>query len=209
MFTEKIFAVAHVADQAVLILLLILSVLSIGMILERFFALSRVSSASNAVRARIRSALQSNSVEDFEDIARDTNSLEGRAASYALRYMKDAGSKGVEEIFNTYALTERPDLERFLNFLATVGSNAVYIGLFGTVLGIMKAFQDLAASAEAGQQTVMAGISSALVATATGLLVAIPAVVFYNYYTKKVKSILQSLEAVKELCLAYAKKKGI
>lgn len=209
MFTEKIFAVAHVADQAVLVLLLILSILSIGMIFERFFALRRVSAESQKVRSRIRAALQSNSVEDFEDIARDVSSLEGRAASYALRHMKDSGSKGVEEIFNTYALVERPDLDKFLGFLATVGSNAPYIGLFGTVLGIMKAFQDLAASPEAGQQTVMAGISSALVATAIGLFVAIPAVIFYNYYSKQVRGIMQSLESVKELCLAYSKKKGI
>ncbi|HRO67468.1 MAG TPA: MotA/TolQ/ExbB proton channel family protein, partial [Pseudobdellovibrionaceae bacterium] len=193
MFAEKVFAVAHVADQAVLIILLIMSVLSVGMIFERFFALRKVSAQSAVVRQRIKAALQSNSVEDFEEIARDPSSLEGKAASYALRHMRDSGSKGVEELFNTFALSERPDLERFLTFLATVGSNAPYIGLFGTVLGIMKAFQDLASAPEAGQQTVMAGISIALIATATGLFVAIPAVIFYNYYSKKVKGILQSL----------------
>lgn len=209
MFAEKIFAVAHLADQLVLVILFVMSILSVGMIFERFFALRKISKESTKVRMRIRNALQSNSVEDFEEIARDPNSLEGKAASYALRHMRDSGSRGVEEVFNTYALTERPELERFLNFLATVGSNAPYIGLFGTVLGIMKAFQDLATAPEAGQQTVMAGISIALIATAAGLFVAIPAVIFYNYYQKKVKSILQSLESVKELCLAYAKKKGI
>lgn len=216
MFAEKIFAVAHVADQAVLFILLILSVLSIGMILERFFALRKIAAESQRVRSRIRLALQSNSVEDFEDIARDPSSLEGRAASYALRHLKDGagsagntGGKSVEEVFNVFSLTERPDLERFLGFLATVGSNAPYIGLFGTVLGIMKAFQDLAQSPEAGQQTVMAGISIALVATAAGLFVAIPAVIFYNYFNKQVKGVLNSLESVKELCLAYAKKKGL
>lgn len=209
MFAEKIFAVAHVADQAVLFLLLVLSVLSIGMILERFFALKKISAESRRVRARIRLALQGNSVEDVEDIARDPSSIEGRAASYALRHMKESGSRGLEEVFNTYALNERPDLERFLGFLATVGSNAPYIGLFGTVLGIMKAFQDLATVSEAGQQTVMAGISAALIATATGLFVAIPAVIFYNYFSKQVRGIMQNLESVKELCLAYAKKKGV
>jgi biopolymer transport protein ExbB len=72
----------------------------------------------------------------------------------------------------------------------------------------MKAFNDLAVASEAGQQTVMAGISVALVATAAGLFVAIPAVISYNYYSKKVRGIMHGLEAVKELCLAYAKKKG-
>lgn len=209
MLSEKIFAFAHVADQVVLWILIALSILSIGMILERFFALRRVSADSARVRTRVRAALQSNSVEDVEAIAKDMDTLEGRAAGYALKHMKDNGSRGLEEIFNTFSLTERPELERFLGFLATVGSNAPYIGLLGTVLGIMKAFNDLAQAAEAGQQTVMAGISVALVATAAGLFVAIPAVIAYNYYSKKVRSVMQSLESVKELCLAYAKKKGV
>ncbi|MGZ3742234.1 MAG: MotA/TolQ/ExbB proton channel family protein [Pseudobdellovibrionaceae bacterium] len=207
--SEKIFAVAHLADQVVLWILVALSIVSIGMILERFFVLRKVSAQSAQVRNRIRMALQSNSVEDVENIAKDIESLEGRAASYALKSMRDSGTKGLEEIFNTFSLMEKPDLERFLGFLATVGSNAPYIGLLGTVLGIMKAFNDLALASEAGQQTVMAGISVALVATAAGLFVAIPAVISYNYYSKKVRSIMQGLEAIKELCLAYAKKKGV
>lgn len=209
MLTEKIFAVAQALDQGVLWLLIIISIISVAIIFQKFFSLRKVASESLKVRARIKMALQTNSVEDVEDIAKDLSSLEGRAAHQALRHVKEAGSKGLEEIFNTFALVEKPDLERFLGFLATVGSNAPYIGLFGTVLGIMKAFNDLANSPEAGQQTVMAGISSALVATAAGLFVAIPAVIFYNYYNKQVRSILQNLESVKELCLAYVKKKGL
>lgn len=208
MFSEKIFAVANVMDQAVLFILLVLSVVSVGMILERFFVLKKVVGESSRIRGRIKMALQSNSVEDVEDIARDPHSIEGRAANYALRHMKDAGTAGMEEVFNTFALSERPELEKRLGFLATVGSNAPYIGLFGTVLGIMKAFQDLAKAPEAGQQTVMAGISMALIATAAGLFVAIPAVIFYNHFSRQVRSVFQSIESVKQLCLAYAKKKG-
>ena len=209
MLTDRIFAVAQIADQVVLWILIILSILSIGMILERFFTLRRVSKNSTAVRNRIRLALQSHSVDDVLELSKDPDTLEGRAVGHALKHIKENGSKGLEEVFNSYTLTEKPELERYLNFLATIGSNAPYIGLLGTVLGIMKAFNDLAQSTEAGQQTVMAGISLALVATAAGLFVAIPAVVFYNYYQRQVKGILQSLDAVKELCLAYAKKKGL
>ncbi len=209
MFAEKVFAVAHLADQVVLWLLLVLSVISIGMILERYFALKKVSKASEKIRSRVKLALQSNSPQDVEDIAKDPDTIEGRAASYAIKHMRESGSRGLEEVFNTFTLTERPELERYLGFLATVGSNAPYIGLFGTVLGIMKAFNDLATSPEAGQQTVMAGISMALVATAAGLFVAIPAVAAYNYYSKQVRGILQSLDSVKELALAHAKKKGV
>jgi biopolymer transport protein TolQ len=207
--TERIFAIAQVADQAVLMILVILSVISIGMILERFFFLRSVTKQSAGVRAQVKEALQSNSLNDVEKISKSQATVEGRALSYAMKHIKESGSQGLEEAFNSYALVEKPELERFLSFLATVGSNAPYIGLLGTVLGIMKAFNDLASSAEAGQQTVMAGISLALVATAAGLFVAIPAVISYNYFQRQVKGTMQSLDAVKELCLAYAKKQGL
>lgn len=209
MLSEKIFAIAHYADQFVLLILVVLSVISIGIILERFFYLKKISAETERTRLRVRMALQSHSVQDFEDIAKDPSSLEGRAAGYALKHLKETGTRGFEEVFNTFVLTEKPELEKFLSFLATIGSNAPYIGLLGTVLGIMKAFNDLATAPEAGQQTVMAGISMALIATAAGLFVAIPAVVFYNYFIRKVKAILQGVESVKELGLAYGKKKGL
>lgn len=208
MLSEKIFTIAHFADQAVLYLLLLLSVLSIGLILERFFYLRKVFSDSARMRVRIRSALQMNHLEDVETIAREVDTLEGRAIACGMRHQKEHGVAGLEEVFNSFSLSERPDLEKSLNVLATIGSNAPYIGLLGTVLGIMKAFQDLAQSSEAGQQTVMAGISLALVATAAGLFVAIPATMSYNYFQKRVRGVLANLEAVKELCLAYAKQKG-
>lgn len=209
MITEKIFAVAHLVDQVLLWLLLFISLLSLGMILERFFNLKKVFTETKRVREQIKNSIQNHQADFFEDLARDTLSYEGRIANYALKHIKENGSKGLEELFNTYVLTIKPELERFLNFLATVGSNAPYLGLLGTVLGIMKAFNDLSVAQDAGQQTVMAGISSALVATAAGLFVAIPAVVFYNYYSRQVKAILLSIESVKELGLTYAKKKGI
>lgn len=93
--------------------------------------------------------------------------------------------------------------------MATIGSNAPYIGLLGTVMGIMKAFHDLSQASEGGQQAVMAGISAALVATAAGLFVAIPAVLAYNYFSKQARSILQNLDLTKELCISMAKKKGL
>ncbi len=208
MFAEKIFAIAHYADQAVLFILILMSVISVGMIFERFMSLKKISDESERVRMRIKMALQTNSLQDFEDIAKDPSSLEGRAAAQAVKHMKESGSNGLEEVFNAFVLTERPALEKYLAVLATIASNAPFIGLLGTVLGIMKAFNDLAQATDAGQQTVMAGISVALVATATGLFVAIPAGIFYNYFTRKVKAIFVSLESIKELGLAYSKKKG-
>ncbi len=88
----------------------------------------------------------------------------------------------------------RVHLERNLTFLASVGSNAPFIGLFGTVLGIIRAFADLVGNIDGGADVVMAGISEALVATAVGIFVAIPAVVAYNAFQRQV----DKLEALVE-----------
>lgn len=208
MLVEKLFNIAQGGAEVILWLLLIVSVVSIGIILERWWTLRGVSSRSNRVKARMREALQSNNLDELEDISKDRESLEGRALSYGLRHVKESGVNGLEEIFNSFALLERPFLERSLSFLATIGSNAPFVGLLGTVLGIMKAFRDLSQNASSGNEAVMLGIAEALVATAVGLLVAIPAVIAYNSFSRQVRGSLQSLETVRELCVAYAKKKG-
>lgn len=208
MLSEKIFTIAHYADQAVLFVLIAMSVISVGMIFERYISLKKVSQDSLEIRHKIKALLAENNLTGFEDLAKNTASLEGRAAAQALLHIKQSGVTGSEEVFNTFMLNEKPELEKYLAVLATIASNAPFIGLLGTVLGIMKAFNDLALASDAGQQTVMAGISVALIATAGGLFVAIPAGIFYNFYTRKVKTIYTSLESVKELGLAYAKRKG-
>jgi biopolymer transport protein ExbB len=95
-------------------------------------------------------------------------------------------------------------MSRGLIVLGSTGSNAPFVGLLGTVLGIIKAFADLATSNEAST-AVMAGISEALVATAIGLLVAIPAVVLFNFFQSKNKSILARVESLSHLILARVK----
>jgi biopolymer transport protein TolQ len=207
-FTDKFYIIATHAHSATLWVLILLSILSIAFILERFLALRKVRAQSKAIGAKLQDMLQANEIKEITELAKDRDSLEGRALSYGLRHINEKGHEGVEEIFNSFALQERPKLEKYLNFLATVGSNAPFIGLLGTVFGIMDAFRELANN-QGEAQLVMTGISQALVATAIGLLVAIPAVVAYNYFQKQVKATFQSLESVRDLCLAYAKgKKG-
>ena len=106
---------------------------------------------------------------------------------------------------------ERPRYERFLSILGTLGSNTPFIGLFGTVLGIIKAFKDLGMTASKGaevQATVMAGISEALVATAVGLAVAIPAVVGYNLLTRQIKTIAARSTALGHALVGHLKSTG-
>lgn len=204
MLTQKIFAAAQNGAEAVLWLLIILSVISIGIVIERFIALRSARKASQRVQARIQEILKSYQLVELEELSKDRESLEGRALGYSFRHLKEKGANGIEEIFNSFVVMERPYLERSLSFLATVGSNAPFIGLLGTVLGIMKAFNDLGVS-QGNATAVMTGIAEALVSTAVGLFVAIPAVVAFNTFQRQVKSILQNLESVRELCIAYAK----
>lgn len=204
MLTEKFFVIAQVGHEVTLWILIILSIISVAFIIERFAALSQVLKNSLIMSRRIQETLRSNSLKEIESLAQDRDSLEGRGLAYGLRHVKEHGAKGLEEIFNSYAQTEKPELEKRLNFLATVGSNAPFIGLLGTVFGIMDAFRGLATS-QGEIQAVLLGISQALVATATGLLVAIPAVIAYNYFQKRVKRIMQSFDCTRDLCLAYAK----
>jgi biopolymer transport protein TolQ len=204
MLTQKIFAAAQGGADSILYLLLATSVVSVAMIIERWWVLRTIRSNSLRIKRKMEEALQGNTLADLEEIAKDRDTLEGRAVSYALRQVKDKSAAGAEEIFNSFIVMQRPQLERFLSFLATVGSNGPFVGLLGTVLGIMKAFNDLGANAS-DPSVVMVGIAEALVATAVGLFVAIPAVIAYNYFQRQVKYILQSLEGVKELSIAYIK----
>ncbi|MCB9027215.1 MAG: MotA/TolQ/ExbB proton channel family protein [Bdellovibrionaceae bacterium] len=206
MFTEQFYSISHAGHEVTLWILIVLSIFSVAFIFERLFTLGKVKSKSNKTSIRIQEALQSNNLSEIVDISRDRETLEGRAMAYGLRHAKENGAEGLEEIFNSYALIEKPRFEKYLNFLATVGSNAPFIGLLGTVFGIMDAFRELATS-QGDASAVMLGISKALVATGLGLLVAIPAVIAYNYFQRQVKLIMQSLESVKEICLAMAKSK--
>ena len=150
---ERIFSIAHYADQAVLYLLILLSLISIVLIFERYGKLKKISKKSNFIRGQMEKGIEDRNLEAIKDVDRET--IEGRAVSYALDHLEKNGIEGLDEMFETISKVERPKLEKSLGFLATVGANAPYIGLFGTVLGIMKAFQDLGKSADVGQQTVM------------------------------------------------------
>lgn len=205
--TERIFSVAHYADMTVLYLLIALSLVSVYLILERFFFLRGLTLQSKNTLKEMEVALLSRKFGVIETIAQHENSVEGRAARLALTHLESQGKEGLDQIFSTYIQVERPKFERSLGFLATVGSNAPYIGLFGTVLGIMKSFNDLSKASEAGQNTVMAGISAALIATAAGLMVAIPAVLAYNYFQKQVKTVIGNLDVIKDMAFAYHQEK--
>ena len=105
------------------------------------------------------------------------------------------GIDNIERALNRATSSETGKLERALGFLATTGSACPFIGLFGTVWGIMDTFKGIGARGSATLAVVAPGISEALVATAAGLAAAIPAVIFYNYYTNKIKNMAMDMDA--------------
>lgn len=115
------------------------------------------------------------------------------------------GPSAVDEAATSATIQERLRLERNLAFLGTIGNNAPFIGLFGTVIGIIQAFHDLSKNTQGGTATVMAGISEALVATAIGLLVAIPAVIAFNIFQRRIKAIMGDVDSAMHALLATLK----
>ncbi|MFA5149404.1 MAG: MotA/TolQ/ExbB proton channel family protein [Candidatus Omnitrophota bacterium] len=89
---------------------------------------------------------------------------------------------------------ETMKLEKYTSVVGTIGSTSVYIGLFGTVLGIIRAFHDISMSGSGGISVVISGISESLACTAMGLCVAVPAVIAYNYFTKKIDNFISDME---------------
>ena len=205
---ERIFAIAHYVDQGVLYLLLALCFFSMFMIIDRFNFLKKKVKHSKIRQSALKEILETQDYSRLETIATNLTEVEDRAIHLSLEHFKKYKNSGVDEIFKYIEQSEKPRYEKYLGFLATVGSNGPYIGLFGTVLGIMKAFNDMGSNS-AGGGSVMAGISSALIATAAGLMVAIPAVLAFNFYSRQVKGIFLGLDSCKELLFLYEKNQQV
>ncbi|HMY10455.1 MAG TPA: MotA/TolQ/ExbB proton channel family protein [Turneriella sp.] len=190
-------------DPALWILMvLFLVALAIGA--ERLWVLLHTKSA-NAELVRLVTERLSQNPATGEELAKDVSEakfgVEGRIAAVTLK-----GWQHDEDTLQSYAnaatVAERRYLSARLPVLSTLGNNAPFIGLLGTVLGIMKAFRDLAGAADAGPQVVMKGISEALVATAMGLGVAIPCVMLFNYFSSAIKRKLSNSEEVTNIIVA-------
>ncbi|QWR78656.1 MotA/TolQ/ExbB proton channel family protein [Candidatus Magnetomonas plexicatena] len=114
-----------------------------------------------------------------------------------------SGTDGIRRALNRYGALETANLEKYLNFLATTGSTTPFIGLFGTVWGIMNAFKGIGAAGSASLAVVAPGIAEALITTAAGLATAIPAVIGYNYYLSMAKRMMVEMEDFSEDLQAF------
>jgi len=195
-------ALAFSGGDWVIYLLYGCSILVVAILIERWRVLRREIAAT----AALQGAASLLDKGDLKAVAQLAESAPGAAATVLMAGVKNAGA-GTESVVEHVAAArvgERKKLEQRLLILGTLGNNAPFIGLFGTVLGVIRAFHDLSESA-GGPEVVMKGLSEALVATAVGLLVAIPAVMFYNYFMKRVNDIFTDADVLAGLLLAHLK----
>jgi biopolymer transport protein ExbB len=191
-------------SEWVLWLLLGLSLASIAIIVERVVFYRRHAVNADGVRVELARSLDKGDFQAAAAVLRRHDSLETNAVLAGL-LAYDKGPESVEDLISGALGRERSRYERRLGFLATLASNAPYIGLFGTVLGIIRAFRDLSTNMAEASGAVMAGIAEALLATAVGLLVAIPAVIAYNVFKSRVKEATTGCEMLARVLLSNLK----
>ena len=201
--TEQLFRIADVGAEWVLWVLLSLSVVSIAIIAERSFFVSRRRVDVARLQRRLAELIDRGELRVATDELTAVRGMEAQVVSVGLARF-EMGAASVAELMNGALSGQRLEYERFLPFLATVGSNAPFIGLFGTVLGIIQAFArfDLGTgvSASAG---IMRAISEALIATGMGLLVAIPAVIAFNVLKSRINGAVANTDQLARTLIAH------
>ncbi len=186
-------------------LLLGLSVASLGVMVERALLFLSLRGDIRKLSTELDGLLRGGRYREALDVMTASRCPEAAAVVAGLRHA-DMGPASAEKAMSGALALERMRLERGLAFLGTLGNNAPFVGLLGTVIGVIEAFEVLGSSQVAGaaaQQRVMAGIAEALVATAVGLFVAIPAVAAFNYFQRRIQSIMTNAEALTDVLLAH------
>ena len=141
----------------------------------------------------MKKALSVKNIERAAEICRFTPAPFSQVVYSGLELYNRSG-KEISNAMEREITVETTKLERYTSIVATIGNTAVYIGLFGTVLGIIRAFHDISVAGAGGMSIVIGGVAEALVCTATGLFVAIPAVIAYNYFTRRVEHFITDME---------------
>jgi biopolymer transport protein ExbB/TolQ len=187
---ERLLRIALVGSSWVLYLLIALSVFSIAVILERVLYFRRHRDDIKTLRAGLRTALAEGDHARTESLLAQSRAIEARVLLKALAF-RTGGAEAVSDAIDSELAETRKDLEQGTLLLGTLGNNAPFIGLFGTVLGVIEAFHQLGAAGQnqGAMGNVMAAIAEALVATGVGLFVALPAVVAYNVLQKRIGDI--------------------
>lgn len=190
------------ASTWVMWFMVLLSVVSITVVIERLVFFTRNAGDPAITESILRDQLTKGSPEAAIKALQDKPGLDVRTITAGLQ-AADRGTHAMEEVMTGALKVERIRYERGLAFLGTIGNNAPFIGLFGTVVEIIRALHELGEKTGVGATAVMGRLSEALAATAVGLLVALPAVAAYNYFQRRLRLFTISAEALTHTLKGY------
>ena len=175
-------------EWLILGLLLVWSLAGLTIICERFYSLWNLLPKAEAFKDKVVAAIENNELPKAAALCETSDEPLADVFEKGLKTFKKYPEKAAQ-VVTSQRLATAVGLKRYLWALGTVGSSAPFVGLFGTVVGILKTFQSMAAAGAGGFKVVAGGIAAALIATAAGLLVAIYAVIAYNYFVSRVATI--------------------
>jgi biopolymer transport protein ExbB/biopolymer transport protein TolQ len=208
MLIEKLQRVALLGSAWVLYLMVLLSVLSIGVMVERAVYFFQHRGDALKLGDQLIERLHGEDRPGAEALLKKSLLIEAAVIRRALPWM-DGGPAALAEALEAEMGRKRKELEQGMTFLGTLGNNAPFIGLFGTVLGVIQAFHQLGegngGQNKAAMGNVMGGIAEALIATGVGLVVAIPAVVAFNLAQKKINEVEGNVASIGKQLLALLK----
>ena len=203
--------------KAVVVLLAVMSMWSFGVMVDRYIAFSQARKQSREFAPAVAGCLREGKIEEAISVAeQNKHSHLAKVVEAGLQEYKSQGTStelSGEQVESSRRACERAEaivnaeLKRGLSGLATIGATAPFVGLFGTTIGIINAFQGMSTEQTAGLSAVAGGISEALIATAFGLFVAVPAVWAYNAFTNRVESFqIEMTNSSSELLDYFVKK---
>jgi biopolymer transport protein ExbB/TolQ len=200
---EAIILLTDIVEKLILAIMFLLSIWSISIMLDRKKNLNALISADEFLKIKSLlleggPGLTSQKIDALKKYVQNQSTYLARAMHTMLA--TPAQPEAIDRVTLAFVREERLKLEKGLAVLATLGSNAPFIGLFGTVLGIIRAFAYL--GSQSGSSAVMSGVSQALYATALGLFVAIPAIIAFNVFTQNVRKLNSQLDTLKDLYVA-------
>lgn len=193
-------------ERAIFSIMGLASVIALAVAIDRGLIFRHNSKIGEKIFNEIISKLRIGDIESLGIyIEQFPESAYARFAAFIKEHYK-SGETSLGYMMEGKLIEERMFLEKRIIVLASLGNNAPFIGLLGTVLGIIKAFYNLGTLGNTGAEVVMRSISTALLATACGLLIAIPVVMLNNYFSKRLKNIMQNLEILSKEALASVSK---
>jgi biopolymer transport protein ExbB/TolQ len=193
---KPLLKLALFGSQWVMWLLLGLSVLSISAMVERWFFFRSAERDVDELGDKLSDLVERGDQEGAQKFLDDRGTIEAAVLARAIRWV-GGGPESLADAIDGAMTKKRKELERGMNLLGTLGNNAPFVGLLGTVIGVIQAFNQLGAGQDkSAMSNVMASIGEALVATGVGLFVAIPAVVAFNVFQKRVAEVEDNVSAI-------------